>query len=87
MNGSWFSVAAYLRVCVDDRQRHTLRPLALQRDVQRQEPVLGLGGGCVRVVLQQPTHHTNRRAAPRRPVQRQLAVAVLLGAGLRARRP
>ena len=47
-----FSVAAYLRVCVDDRQHHTLRRLLLQREVQR-----------------------------------QLALPVLLGAGLRARRP
>ena len=61
-----------------------LRP---QREVQRQVPVRVLGGGCVRVVLQQPAHHSNRRAVLRREVQRQAAPAVLLGAGLRARRP
>ena len=71
-------------------------PLALrflsvrpQRELQRQEPLVvvpGLGGGCVRVVLQQPAHHRNRRAEDRREVQRQEA-AGLLGAGLRARGP
>ena len=87
-------MAAHLRVGGEDHPDRLTRRIDLlvelvrpQREVQRQVPVLGLGGGCVRVVLQQPTHHSNRRAVLRRVVQRQLAPPVLLGAGLRARRP
>ena len=87
-------MVAYLRVRGEDhpdRLSRRLDPLAVsgrpQREVQRQVPVAGLGGGCVRVVLQQPVHHSSRRAALRREVQRQPVVAVLLGADLRARRP
>ena len=96
-----FSVAAHLRVCGEDHPDHLTRRLDLlavayseyiwgrpQRVVQRQVPVVVLGGGCVRVVLQQPAHHSSRRAVLRREVQRQVAVVVVrLGAGLRARRP
>ncbi len=66
-----------------------VQTLCPQREVQRQPPHNVFGGGCVRVVLQQPTHHSHRRAVLRREVQRQLAAhaAALLGAGLRARRP
>ena len=97
--GSWLGMAAYLRVGGEDHPDRLTRRLDLlvevaararpQRVVQRQVlPVVraGLGGGCVRVVLQQPAHHTNRRPVVRRGVQRQ-PVSGLLGAGLRARRP
>ena len=87
--------SAHLRVSGEDHPDRLSRrldltlaeePIRPKRGVQRQVPEVGPGGGCVRVVLQQPAHHSNRRAVRRREVQRQVAVA-LLGAGLRARRP